>query len=721
MLQSKFFKRLFFSYMIVIMICMFVYTSFIAVQSYRVFQMQNTQEDAICLREAASTIDERLTDAQSAVRTLRYSTSMRKLYMSLKMGTTLDSYAAYDIQNEMSNIIAARGISLYGVMIFANDYSKVYSTSGILYLKEPFVAPDKELPYIYVGTICDLFGFTDDKRYSFNKEMLLYCDDYTYQNSSHIGTVCVMIDVDDVRNTISKLLEDNTGLKVVYGDEVIFSYGDVSGQADVFQESSCNSAITYEFYDNRSFSLKGGLVHAWIYLVIFGITVIFICYAYNESKKYYTPIGHLKQYVEDNSGHSADEMEDIVSGIQNLIGEKNSYREKMLTIAPFAGEGIIHSIVNGTVEKDKIQILSEENYLDLIRPYYMVAAINFALEESTKAEDKLRQKVESVLKTAVETYSTDELGISYYFKDLSSAYIIFNYDTDMDVEEIIYSLHKNISVALSSKHVLVSMGIDTKRDDIGELKEACEHAVRALDGVLRDGRGEVFFYEENSDNSTEYYFPTNYSDKLKMCLDKLDKNGIHELLFDIYKKNLDLNASPDAYRSMIQEFHVSTIKTLREITELKTVHMNIERMDSLATLQETFDYYDAALVSVIDFLSEQKSQTGDDDKLDKEIIEYVDEHYTNQDISLQMLSDKYNVSSKYLVILFKSYFGNTYLQYIQNKRIAKAVSLIKEGGNSLADIAEKCGYTNQLTFRRNFKSVMGVNPSDYAENLNGKK
>ncbi len=721
MLQSKFFKRLFFSYMIVIFICMLVYTSFIAVQSHRVFEMQSKQEDSILLKEAAGIIDERMTDAQSAVRTIRYSSSMRKLYLSLKTKTVLDSYSAYDVQNEMSNIIAARGISLYGVMIFANDYSKVYATSGILYLQEPFIAPDKDLPYVYVGTICDLFGFAEDKRYSFNKKLLLYCDDYTYQNSSHIGTVCVMIDIDDITNSISKLLEDKTGLRVLYGGEEVFSFGDVSGSFDVTQVSSANANISYEFYDNRSFSIRGGLVNAWIYLVIVIITIVFIYYAYSESKKYYTPIGHLEKYVQDNSGQSADEMEDIVTGIQNLIGEKNSYREKMLTIAPFAGEGILHSIVTGTVEKDRIQVLSDENYLDLIRPYYMVSAINFALEEKTRAIDKLQQKIEKVLKTSVDSYSTDELGITFYVKDLSNVYVIFNYDTDMDIEDIIYGLHKNISVALSDKHVLVSMGIDRKRDDIGELKEACEHAVRALDGVLRDGRGEVFFYEEDADITADYYFPANYSDKLKVCLDKLDKNGIHELLFDIYKKNLDLNASPDAYRSMIQEFHVSTIKTLRDITELKTVHMNIERMDSLATLQETFDYYDAALISVVDFLTEQKNQIKEDDKLDKEIIRYVDEHYTDQDISLQMLSDKFDVSSKYLVILFKSYFGNTYLQYIQNKRIALAVALIKEGGSSLAEIADKCGYTNQLTFRRNFKAVMGINPSDYADGPDGKK
>ena len=32
---------------------------------------------------------------------------------------------------------------------------------------------------------------------------------------------------------------------------------------------------------------------------------------------------------------------------------------------------------------------------------------------------------------------------------------------------------------------------------------------------------------------------------------------------------------------------------------------------------------------------------------------------------------------------------------------------------TLEDIAQRCGFTNVLTFRRNFKAVMNMNPSDF--------
>lgn len=63
------------------------------------------------------------------------------------------------------------------------------------------------------------------------------------------------------------------------------------------------------------------------------------------------PIDHLEQMVSTKRNTSEDEMEKIIHGIQDLIGEKNRYREKMLTITPYAKTGMLHSMIAGNVAK----------------------------------------------------------------------------------------------------------------------------------------------------------------------------------------------------------------------------------------------------------------------------------------------------------------------------------------------------------------------------------
>ena len=64
----------------------------------------------------------------------------------------------------------------------------------------------------------------------------------------------------------------------------------------------------------------------------------------------------------------------------------------------------------------------------------------------------------------------------------------------------------------------------------------------------------------------------------------------------------------------------------------------------------------------------------------------------------------------------KNSFGKTFLQYIRDCQIQKAADLLQTTDLPLEEIAAQCGFTNLLTFRRNFKATMNVNPSDYRKN-----
>ena len=64
-------------------------------------------------------------------------------------------------------------------------------------------------------------------------------------------------------------------------------------------------------------------------------------------------------------------------------------------------------------------------------------------------------------------------------------------------------------------------------------------------------------------------------------------------------------------------------------------------------------------------------------------------------------------------MICKTHLGKTYLQYIQEKRILYAAELLRTTSKTMEEIAAECGYGNVLTFRRNFKSIMNVNPGDY--------
>lgn len=721
--QSRLFRRLFSTYILVIFTCLTVYTAFIIYENHQMNSFQIERKSEIQLDEVGSILDQRFMDAQNIVQNLSYSTTLKQLYLNSRLGTALDSYTLFMIQSELKNTMASGGLSVYKTIIFLDGSDRAYSSSGVIKLNAEFTMENVEYPYLRVSALNDAFGF-DSKRYSFQKQCLLYCDAYTYQNGSEIGTICVLFDLKNLEADLESVIREGYGAAVFYRDAEFFAVGEQEGKVYSAESAHC-PGLVYQVYASGRVPVEGNVV---FYVLLCGMVLIsvgFVWLAYRESRKYYMPIDHLEQMMKgegapqeesssDKWKSSGDEMEGIIDGIRSLIGEKNGYRERMMTITPYARTGVLHSMITGNLEKENIRILSEESYLDLIKPYFIVGVVNLSyMNERQMDGEKHRQELKELFQVMAETYSTDEVHIVYYFRDIYHVFFIVNFENEEPMDDLFYQIHKYLCTAMEKESCMVTMGVDILREDINELKEACEGAMTALDGILTDGRGEVYFLEERSTKPMDYYFPASFREKLKKYLEKDRKEELRAMLGEIYRRNWDMAGAPEMYRALIDELHLAVIKTLREITGLNTTHINIEKYRGLATLQEVFDYYDAALCSIADSLHEQETQAEADSRLEDDIIRYIDENCYDSELSLQSISEHFKVSSKYLSLLCKKRFGVTYLQYIQNRRIHRAAELLAERRYTLSEVASMCGYTNQLTFRRNFKSILGINPSDY--------
>lgn len=100
-----------------------------------------------------------------------------------------------------------------------------------------------------------------------------------------------------------------------------------------------------------------------------------------------------------------------------------------------------------------------------------------------------------------------------------------------------------------------------------------------------------------------------------------------------------------------------------------------------------------------------------------DISQYVDQHYTQTDFSLGELADHFGISSSKMSILFKTAIGETFVTYLNSKRIASAKNLLAYPEFSIEQIGKMCGFDNVHTFRRVFKKFTQSPPSDYRESL----
>ncbi len=91
-------------------------------------------------------------------------------------------------------------------------------------------------------------------------------------------------------------------------------------------------------------------------------------------------------------------------------------------------------------------------------------------------------------------------------------------------------------------------------------------------------------------------------------------------------------------------------------------------------------------------------------------IEYIDKNFI-YDISLDDIAQKAFLSKSHFCVIFKKTNGLTPWEYINIKRINKAVDLLKTTSLSVFDIATQCGYNNTANFNKQFRAITGQTPT----------
>ena len=94
---------------------------------------------------------------------------------------------------------------------------------------------------------------------------------------------------------------------------------------------------------------------------------------------------------------------------------------------------------------------------------------------------------------------------------------------------------------------------------------------------------------------------------------------------------------------------------------------------------------------------------------------YIDENYQDPELSVKLLAERFHMDSTQVSKIFKSQMDTSFSDYLLEKRINMAVSLMSDPSVSLLSIAEAVGYSNYLTFKRAFTRLRGMSPRDYRQ------
>jgi two-component system, response regulator YesN len=103
--------------------------------------------------------------------------------------------------------------------------------------------------------------------------------------------------------------------------------------------------------------------------------------------------------------------------------------------------------------------------------------------------------------------------------------------------------------------------------------------------------------------------------------------------------------------------------------------------------------------------------------LKNRILEYINNNYSDVNLSLNSVADNFNLSPQYLSTFFKSQTGQNLSEYLSQYRLNISRELLKDKNKSVADIAELVGYSGSSNFIRVYKKYYKITPGQYRDSI----
>jgi len=343
-------------------------------------------------------------------------------------------------------------------------------------------------------------------------------------------------------------------------------------------------------------------------------------------------------------------------------------------------------------------------YTSVIYKFNLLKLNGYKLNVDNYHRDKLSDIVEKCI---------DGSDIKYIFGFLQNGQLTIFFSSRTEhfnglLISVIKEIKQNFETFFGDK-TLITVGIGKVVRGIKNTTASYQIAKNALQKYFLQGYGNIFYFEDIK----ELVEPV-IDLKIYELVKNLEAEATLELLKSICEKWKNIN---NINLRSINVFFLNLIGRLSATMIDKGIKLEDESKEYELAFDEILSYY--TLDEVIQFIYEKMSMfsTSVEEHKGKSrkiisAINYIKEHY-NEEITLNMISDKIEVTPSYLCRLFKKETNRTVNGYIEEVRLQIAKELIRNYDMKLEEVAKRVGYNNANYFSMVFTKANGYYPSEY--------
>jgi two-component system response regulator YesN len=470
--------------------------------------------------------------------------------------------------------------------------------------------------------------------------------------------------------------------------------------------------------------VKNAFRKSAVFILLFGIIVGFLI-AINNYKPWRKLIDLINSYAQTdgnikmfgNTPQDFNSIESALSRIHEIINDKNIMIDRINSQRRYALERLAWMLLEKSNKKvDEIMTTLDKLNCSMYGKFYRVIIIKCSDGESLEwISDNVEQLTNNVTTNKTNTLQDERPKDSIrtlFCIDDDMIICIINYEEDFTFEHI---LQKFKTLTCDGKYgESPSIAIGKAYSEPEFIYNSYEEAITTTWYTMLNKEVGIIKYDNIMINKTDFTYPHDIEKQLIKVINQKDINLIEEQFDRLIDFVVNTRLDTKMAKVMINWMCASIMKALFEMsiddTKLLSYMSDIIKDESIDKIKE-------GLIKVCkDIFSDiGLDEENHDSMLADEILKYIDECYADANITLQCISDNFNLSISKISRTFKKKYNTTIMQYIDSLRMEKAKQLLRDTEMLIKDIIEECGYNDFSNFMRKFKNIEGITPSEYRQ------
>lgn len=403
----------------------------------------------------------------------------------------------------------------------------------------------------------------------------------------------------------------------------------------------------------------------------------------------------------------------------DLVGLKQRFKSSL----PLLREGLMTALLSGGISpQDALRHAGryEEN---ITAPAYAVLMAHIGAEtgdEKINDPELLPFAVSNIMEEVLSNYH--ECFI-FRYNGMTAGLFLLKDDSPGLFSELMGHIEEARKTARYYLQCELHIGVSTTCKKLATLPAAARQAVSALEHSLLSGAEHSLCIKDvERGSSTDLIMDDYQLRKLSNLIKVGEAAKASELLQHIINKCRKGQPAPKTYQTYLMELLMGFLRILPDMSlDRKLFDEEFDRISrailgACIPVDDALDVFRRLLDKLILSIDEGRQTSGR--LIASDAQQYLAEHYSRENLSLEDLCLYLHVSPSYFSSIFKKETKKTFHQYLTELRMDKALNLLSSSDIPTARVANEVGLPEPSYFSYCFKKHFGFSPSQ-ARKRNG--